>query len=131
MCNLLIIENEDSVRDDLGLYTEKLGYKPILISDPLVCRAVKSSGPQCSTKKPCADILLIDKDCPAIDGLTLIELQVKNGCTVNSQRKALMVSTLTDKEYKKASILGCHVISKPVTFKTLKNWLMGLEDQAE
>lgn len=131
MRNLLIIENEDSVRDNLGLYSERLGYKPILISDPLVCGAVKSSGPQCSTKKPCADILLIDKDCPAIDGLKLIELQAEKGCTVNSQRKALMASTLTDKEHKKVAILGCHVISKPVTFATLENWLMGLEDQTE
>lgn len=131
MRNLLIIENEDSVRDSLGSYTEKLGYKPILISDPLICGAVKSSGAQCSTKKPCADILLIDKDCPAIDGLRLIELQAEKGCTVNSQRKALMAKTLTDKEHKKAAILGCHVISKPVTFETLENWLMGLEDQTE
>jgi len=126
--NLLIIENEDNVRESLGSYTEKLGYKPILISDPLVCGAANSSGSQCSTKKPCADTLLIDNDCPAIDGLRLIELQLERGCTVNSQRKALMVSTLTDKEHIKASTLGCHVISKPVTFKTLENWLMGLED---
>lgn len=131
MRNLLIIENEDKVRDNLGLYTEKLGYKPILISDPLVCGAVKSSRSQCSAKKPCAEILLIDKDCPAIDGLRLIELQEEKGCTVNSQRKALMARELTDKERKKAAILGCHVIAKPVTFETLEHWLMGLEGQAE
>ena len=131
MRNLLIIENDDSVRDNLGVYTEKLGYKPILISDPLVCGAAKSSEPPCSAKKPCADILLIDKDCPAIDGLKLIELQTQKGCTVNPQRKALMASTITDQEHKKAATLGCHVIPKPVTLETLESWLMGLEDQAE
>ena len=130
MRNLLIIENEDNVREALGLYTEKLGYKPILISDPLVCRAVKSYGPQCPTKKPCADILLIDNDCPAIEGLRLIELQVEKGCTVDTQRKALMVSTLTDNDQNKAATLGCHVLSKPVTFKALENWLTGIEGQA-
>ena len=121
MRNLLIIENGNSVRASLGSYTEKLGYKPILISDPLACGAVNSSNSQCSTNKPCADTLLIDNDCPAIDGLRLIELQLEKGCTVNSKRKALMVSTLTDAEYIKASKLGCHVISKPVTFKSLEN----------
>lgn len=47
MRNLVIIEHEDSVRDDLGLYTKELGYKPILISDPLVCNAVKSKETLC------------------------------------------------------------------------------------
>jgi DNA-binding response OmpR family regulator len=130
MRNLLIIEHEDSVRDDLGLYTKELGYKPILISDPLVCNAVKSVGQQCHTKKPCAEFLLIDNDCPVIDGLSLIELQAEKGCTVNKQRKALMASTLTDKEHKKATTLGCHVIPKPVTYKALENWLKGLESPA-
>ncbi len=44
MRDLLIIEHEDIVRDTLGSFSEKLGYKPILISDPLVCNAVKSVG---------------------------------------------------------------------------------------
>ena len=130
MRNLLIIEHEDSVRDDLGLYTKELGYKPILISDLLVCNSVKSVGQQCHTKKPCAEFLLIDNDCPAIDGLSLIELQSEKGCTVNKQRKALMARTLTDKEHKKATTLGCHVILKPVTYKALESWLKGLESPA-
>jgi hypothetical protein len=41
MRNLLIIEHKDSVRGDLGLYTKELGYKPILMSDLLVCNSVK------------------------------------------------------------------------------------------
>ena len=130
MRNLLIIEHEDSVRVDLGLYTKELGYKPILISDPLVCNAVKSVGQQCHTKKPCAEFLLIDNDCPAIDGLSLIELQAEKGCTVNKQRKAIMASTLTDKEHKKATTLGCHVIPKPVAYKALENRLKRLESPA-
>jgi DNA-binding response OmpR family regulator len=128
MRNLLIIEHEDSVRDSLGLYSEKLGYKPILISDPSVCNAVKSDGQQCSNQKPCAEILLIDNDCPAIDGLSLIELQAEKGCMVNSQRKALMTSMLTEKDHEKATSLGCHVILKPVTYKAIESWLNELED---
>ena len=127
MRNLLIIEHEDSVRDDLGLYTKELGYKPILMSDLLVCNSVKSVGQQCHTKKPCAEFLLIDNDCPAIDGLSLIELQAEKGCTVNKQRKALMASTLTDKEHKKATTLGCHVIPKPVTYEALEKKLEPLK----
>jgi len=129
MRNLLIIEHEDSVRDDLGLYTKELGYKPILISDLLVCNSVKSVGQQCHTKKPCAEFLLIDNDCPAIDGLSLIELQAEKGCTVNKQRKALMASTLTDKEHKKATTLGCAVLLKPVTYEKFKNWLNRVENK--
>ena len=44
MRNLLIIEHEDIARDTLGSFSEKLGYKPILIFDPAVCNAVKSVG---------------------------------------------------------------------------------------
>ena len=127
MCNLLIIEHEDIARDTLGSFSEKLGYKPILIFDPAVCNAVKSVGQICSTKKPCADILLIDNDSPGFDGLNLVELQTAKGCKVTPQRKALMARRLTEKVYEKASSLGCHVIQKPVTYKNLESWLNGLE----
>ena len=71
MHHILIIENEDSVRAVLGRYSEALGYKPILISDPSVCKALNSGEQTCSSHKPCANILLIDKELPEIDGLSL------------------------------------------------------------
>ena len=123
MENILIIEHEDHVRNELGSYSERLGYKPILISDPLICKAANSELKQCPTKKPCAEFLLIDKDCPAIDGLSLIELQTRKGCSVQIKQKALMASKLTDEENEKAFTLGCHVISKSVTFQDLERWL--------
>ena len=130
MRSLLIIENEDSVRDALGGYSEKLGYKPILLSDPLVCKALQPGAQHCPTHKPCANILLIDKDLPAIDGLSFIECQIENGCKVATYRKALMVNRITEQSLKNANRLGCHVLQKPVTFETLKTWLTGLEGSA-
>ncbi len=127
MQHLLIIENEDSDRDALGRYSEALGYKPILISDPSVCKALNSGEQKCSNHKPCANTLLIDKDLPAIDGLSLIECQIEKGCKVASHRKALMVRTMSEQEKKEASRLGFHVLQKPVTSETLENWLSGLE----
>ena len=123
MENLLIIEHEDLVRNTLGSYSEKLGYKPILISDPLICNAANAEMKQCPTKKPCAEFLLIDNDCPAIGGLSLIELQTRKGCLVHKKQKALMASKLTDEEIEKVVTLGCHVISKSVTFQDLESWL--------
>jgi hypothetical protein len=58
MENILIIEHEDHVRNELGSYSERLGYKPILISDPLICKAANSELKQCPTKKPCAELHL-------------------------------------------------------------------------
>ena len=123
MENILIIEHEDHVRNELGSYSERLGYKPILISEPLICKAANSELKQCPTKKPCAEFLLIDKDCPEIDGLSLIELQTRKGCSVQVKQKALMASKLTDEENEKTFTLGCHVISKSVTFQDLESWL--------
>lgn len=131
MKSLLIIEHEDSVRDNLGSYSEMLGYKPILISDPLVCNAANAELKQCPTKKPCAEFLLIDNDCPAIDGLSLIELQAMKGCSVHKKQKALMASKLTDEENEKTIALGCHVISKPVTFQDLESWLNSPGESSE
>lgn len=127
MQHILIIENEDSDRDALGRYSEALGYKPILISDPSVCKALNSGEQKCSTNKPCANILLIDKELPAIDGLSLIERQIEKGCKVASRRKALMASTMSEQDQKIASRLGFHVLQKPVTSESLENWLNGLE----
>lgn len=130
MRSLLIIEKEDSVRAELGGYSEELGYKPILLSDPFVCKALQPGAQQCPTHKPCADILLIDKDLPAIDGLSFIKCQIENGCKVATYRKALMVNTITEQSLKNANRLGCYVLQKPVTLETLETWLNGLEDSA-
>ena len=127
MQHILIIENVDSDRDTLDRYSEALGYKPILISDPSVCKALNSGGQKCSTHKPCANILLINKELPAIDGLSLIERQIEKDCKVASRRKALMVSAMSEQDQKKASRLGFHVLQKPVTSESLENWLNGLE----
>ncbi len=130
MRSLLIIENKDSVRVALGGYCEKLGYKPILLSDPLVCKALQQGAQTCSTQKPCAGTLLIDQDLPAIDGLSLIECQIEKGCKVATHRKALMVNKITEQSFKNANRLGCHVLQKPVTFENLEAWLNGLEGSA-
>jgi CheY-like chemotaxis protein len=128
MRSLLIMENEDSVRDTLGSYSEQLDYKPILLSDPSVCKALQPGEQQCPTQKSCADALLIDRDLPAIDGLNLIERQIEKGCKVAARRKALMVSMITEPDLEKARNLGCHVLQKPVTSESLESWLVGLED---
>lgn len=126
MQRLMIIEDEECIRETLGIFSEMLGYEPIIATDSSSCPAIHSDGQECLKDHPCADILLIDQGLPSISGLNFIESQIQKGCKVLAHRKALMSGALTKEEFIRTQKIGCHFLQKPVTFDVLKDWLAGI-----
>ena len=129
MQRILIIDDEECIRETLGTFSEMLGYKPILAADPKLCNALHPDNEQCQRDQPCADILLVDQGLPGISGLRFIERQIRKGCRVPTHRKALMSGALTEHEHRQALKMGCHVLQKPVTLQVLQDWLADLDSK--
>ena len=127
MKNLLVIAPEDGARGKIVEYLEQMSFKPICISDPFVCQALKTGDKKCSNQVPCANILLVDNDLPEIDGLSILAEQGMNGCQISPDHKALMVKSISDVNLGQVGLVGCHLIEKPVTENNLGLWLANVE----
>jgi DNA-binding response OmpR family regulator len=127
MQRILIIDDEEGVRETLGVFAEMLGYEPILAEDVTSCDAIHSANQSCDKEKACADILLIDQHLGSMTGLEFIEQQMRRGCKAAVNCKAIISGALTDEEFRLAHDLGCYVLQKPVTFEILEGWLSSIQ----
>ena len=130
MPRILIIDDEESLREILGVYSEMLGCEVELAADPSLCKSFHSDSQECTNEKPCADILVIDQNLPDLKGLDLIRQQTERGCKLPPQRKAVISASLSEDEFRQAKNLGCHVMQKPITFEIFESWLQKLEEKA-
>ena len=127
MPRILIIDDEESILETLGAFSEMLGHEPILVDDPSLCSLSCLDKHECPKGQSCADILLVDQYLPTIFGLDYVESQIRKGCKIPEYSKAIITGALTSQEIQRAKSLGCHVLLKPVTFEKFKNWLNTIE----
>ncbi|NIR94792.1 MAG: response regulator, partial [Gammaproteobacteria bacterium] len=123
---ILIIDDEECIRDSLAIFAEDLGLDPVVASAPEQCTLFQDPSGHCCKSKSCTDILLIDNHLPGISGLDFIELQLEKGCKVAVSNKAVMSGAFSSRDYLHAKNLGCHVLQKPVTYELFCNWINNL-----
>jgi CheY-like chemotaxis protein len=127
MPSILIIDDEEGNRETLGVYSEMLGYEPILAEDYSSCSTILAKIQACAEEQSCADVLLINQNLATMTGLEFVEKQILKGCKAATYSKAIMSGALTQEEFKLAKKLGCHVLQKPVTYEILENWLSSVD----
>ena len=130
MLRILIIDDDELVRETLGEFSQLLGYEPILVDDPSLPPLPCQESQMCSAEHPCADVMLIDHYLPTMFGLDYIESQIRKGCKASAHSRAIITGALSTQETQRAHSLGCHVLLKPISFETFKNWLESVESNA-
>jgi CheY-like chemotaxis protein len=131
MPRILIIDDEECIRETLAVFAEMLGYEPAVAVNPAECDVSNSTSGECAKETACADLLLIDQNMPnSMMGLDVIQRQIERGCKLDIQYKAVMSGALTEDEIKQAKKLGCHVLHKPVSFEILEKWINSVEGKA-
>jgi len=118
---IIIIEDEDCIRDSLKWFLEDLGHEVIANSAPFTCDVYQ--GGNCSRKVSCSDVLLIDQHNPGALGLDFIQILNECGCKGITSNMILMSGDTTSIDRKKAEMLGCTVVQKPMSFEFLEDWL--------
>ena len=119
--HILIIDDEECIRDSLAIYLEDLGHQVTVADNPFNCR-VASHG-CCDQPFPCADVLLIDQNMPGMQGTEFIRLQNERGCKASVACKMIMSGKVTSELADEAQALGCRIIQKPFSLTVLDQFL--------
>ena len=119
---ILVIDDEECIRDSLKWYLEDLGHEVRTASEPAACGVYL--GHMCSQSVACGDALLIDYNMPGINGLEFIERLKKRGCKGITSNMLIMSGNVSDIDMVKAEELGCKVLQKPVHFEMLDAWFV-------
>jgi len=121
----MIVEDEESIRESFKLFLEDLGHNVITADAPHQCDVYK--GHQCTRKKSCTDVLIIDHHLPNLLGLDFIEQLKERGCQGIISNMLLMSGDATSINPDRARNLGVTVVQKPMTFEFLEGWLKNVK----
>jgi DNA-binding response OmpR family regulator len=88
-------------------------------SEPLLCPHAENTG-RCLN--PCADIIITDFLMPRIDGIELLERQIRHGCTVDVRNKAVVSGALPDGCRARMKGLADTFFQKPFRMRDIKAW---------
>ncbi|PLX81346.1 MAG: hypothetical protein C0614_06720 [Desulfuromonas sp.] len=118
---ILIIEDEESIRDSLQWFLEDLGHEVVSTEVPHQCDVY--NGQPCTRQKSCTDALIIDQHLPGMLGLDFVEQLTERGCKGIISNMLLVSGDATSVDMQKANALGLSVVQKPMTFDFLEDWL--------
>jgi len=127
---VIIFDDEPVVLLVLKNFFEDRGYEVLSYAEPTVC-PVYRSGTDCANEAPCGDVLLTDYKMPGMNGVELIEAQVRKGCRLTPKNKALLTGFLDDGKSERLRRLGAAFFEKPVLFDELGRWLAECEGRMD
>ena len=108
---IIIIDDEESIRDSLKWHFEGLGHDVRAAEYPTVCSAYYQE--QCVAKDPCADVIFIDQNMPSMTGTDFLKMQEVRGCKLSASCKYIMTGVVTDDVKNATDSLGCQIVQKP------------------
>ena len=126
---ILVIDDDECIRDTLKWHLEGLGHEVIVAPEPMLCDVYK--GDCCIKGRPCADLALIDFRMPRMTGLEFIELMAKHGCNSLPSSKILMSGDTSSIDMEKVQQLGCRLVQKPFKFDQLDEILRQVLERVE
>ncbi|HEX9020236.1 MAG TPA: response regulator [Nitrospirota bacterium] len=105
------------------------GYEVLAYQEPVVCPLSRENEESCDRDRPCADVMISDYQMPRINGLKLIQEQVRNGCRMPKKNKAVMTGLAGgESEFRMAlQETGCAFFQKPVVYSELSDWITDCE----
>lgn len=122
---VFLIDDEECIRDSIKWFLDDLGYDVVVANMPENCDVFH--GHDCTKENPCGHALIIDHNMPSTNGIDFIEQLIKRGCKGMVSNMLVISGDIRQVDIDKATRIGCTVMQKPVSFKTLVAWLMNLQ----
>jgi DNA-binding NtrC family response regulator len=127
-----IFDDEVFILGMLRDFFHMRGYEVLSYDDPtMVCPLFGSEEDSCSYDSPCSDVMVTDFNMPGINGVELLELQLKKGCRLGAPNKAVISGYIDERSRNKVREIGCRFFQKPFTLFALSEWLMECEKRMD
>ena len=122
---VLILEDDESIRQILRYYFESRKYDVFTFSNPKDCPLHGVSSCRCPLEESCSDIIICDLNMPFKKGITFLEEQLSKGC--RCKNVALMSCDFGREDLARASKLNIKLIQKPFEIKEIEKWVTEIE----
>ena len=129
---VIVYDDEAIIAKMFKMYFSSMDYEVVVFSEPSTsCPIYSSPSTACSKSVACADIILTDFQMPGMNGIQLLEAQIKNGCKLSIKNKAVISGYLENSHRRMIEQLGCAFFHKPVDFTEFSAWLAECEQRID
>lgn len=117
----VIIEDNELVRSVLTKFLERRGWKVRSFENPaeFSCPAIK--GEVCTLEQACCDVIITDKNMPAMAGLSFLRSLARCKCRCTSI--AMISGDWAEETMSEVKAMGFSVFEKPVPLAAVLEWL--------
>jgi len=122
---IIIIEDEESIRETMKWHFEDLGHEVLAASVPNFCRELNPQ--ECTATKRCGDLLFIDQNLPGVTGLEFVRWLFHRGCQLSPGHIWIMTGDLTAAVQAEAALLGCNAVAKPLSLGEAEKLVLQVE----
>ncbi len=119
---VIIVDDDPIILEVFSLFLGNLGYEVLTFVEPERCPIYRTAT-RCESLRPCSDVMLIDYWMHKMSGVKLLEAQVKMGCRLTIQNKALISGYLDQHALDAVAQLGCKSFTKPPDMGAITEWL--------
>ncbi len=118
---IVLLEDNDIVREVLHASLTHRGYEVYVFSDPTICPLQALPACRCTENQSCTDVILTDLDMPGMDGFQFIENLKSKNC--KCRHVAIMSAWISPLDMHRARQLDCKIYEKPFRMELFIKWL--------
>ena len=119
---IFIYKPGEALRQSLSEFIESLGHEAAVVNFPQTCLQYHSPDDTCSTRRVCADMIILGRGIPPGEGLSMLEKRTASGC-LGVKHNAIICDALTDEERLRAEKIGCKCFEASLDLQALGKWL--------
>ena len=129
---VVIFDDEIFILNMLRDFFVLRGYEVLSYSDPTaLCPLFGADGDACTYTAACADIMITDFNMPGVNGVELLEHQLRKGCRQAMRNKAVISGYIDGDSLAQVRKMGCMFLPKPFTLFALSEWVASCEQRMD
>jgi FixJ family two-component response regulator len=128
---ILVFDDEEPILSLFKDFFSSRDYEVLAYRAPAVCPIYDHRSHSCPALSPCVDVLITDYRMPGMNGLQLLQEQIRMGCAMPIQNKAMMSGHCDDALRSEITGMGYVFFQKPLRFSAIKQWLSECRERTD
>ena len=120
---IMIFDDEELILALFKDFFSPTDYEVLTFREPVVCPIYDHRSGSCPALFPCADAVITDFRMPGMNGFELLEKQVRMGCALSIQSKAMMSGHCDETPQNDIRGKGYVFFQKPLRLSAIRQWM--------